>query len=158
MNEIATYEGHFLAPDAKFAIVVSRFNSHIVENLLDGAVDTLVRHKIRKENLTIVRTPGAFEIPLVVKKLADQKKHDAIIALGAVIRGDTPHFQYVAGECVKGLGRLTLQYGIPVSFGVLTVDTLDQAIERAGTKAGNKGVEAALAALETVTLLHTLDN
>lgn len=117
-----------------------------------------MRHGIRKEDLTIVRAPGAFEIPVVVKKVADQGKHDAIIALGAVIRGGTPHFEYVAGECVKGLGQLALQYGIPVSFGVLTVDTIEQAIERAGTKAGNKGSEAAISALETVAVLRSLDN
>ncbi|GAA0836988.1 MULTISPECIES: 6,7-dimethyl-8-ribityllumazine synthase [Marinomonas] len=158
MNDITTYEGNFSAPGAKFALVVGRFNSYIVESLLEGAVDTLVRHGIRKEDLTIVRAPGAFEIPVVVKKVADQGKHDAIIALGAVIRGGTPHFEYVAGECVKGLGQLALQYGIPVSFGVLTVDTIEQAIERAGTKAGNKGSEAAISALETVAVLRSLDN
>lgn len=158
MNEIKTYEGHFSAPGAKFALVVGRFNSYIVESLLDGAVDVLVRHGIRKEDLTIVRAPGAFEIPVVVKKVAEKGEFDAIIALGAVIRGGTPHFEYVAGECVKGLGQLALEFGIPVSFGVLTVDTIEQAIERAGTKAGNKGAEAALSALETVAVLRSLEN
>ena len=158
MKDIKVYEGHFAAPGAKFALVVGRFNSFIVESLVEGAVDTLVRHGILKENIIIVRAPGAVEIPVVVQKVAKKGEFDAIIALGAVIRGGTPHFEYVAGECVKGLGSLSLEYGIPVSFGVLTVDSIEQAIERAGTKAGNKGAEAALSALETVAVLRSLDN
>ncbi|MGB2064362.1 6,7-dimethyl-8-ribityllumazine synthase [Marinomonas gallaica] len=157
MSDIKTYEGHFAAPGAKFALVVGRFNSFIVESLKEGAIDTLVRHGIKKEDITVIYAPGAFEIPVVVKKVAEQNQYDAIIALGAVIRGGTPHFEYVAGECVKGLGQLALQFGIPVSFGVLTVDTIEQAIERAGTKAGNKGGEAALSALETVAVLRNLE-
>ncbi|RDL44075.1 6,7-dimethyl-8-ribityllumazine synthase [Marinomonas piezotolerans] len=157
MSDIKTYEGHFAAPGAKFALVVGRFNSYIVESLKEGAIDTLVRHGIKKEDITVVYAPGAFEIPVVVQKVAEQKQYDAIIALGAVIRGGTPHFEYVAGECVSGLSRLALQFGIPVSFGVLTVDTIEQAIERAGTKAGNKGGEAALSALETVAVLRNLE-
>lgn len=157
MSDIKTYEGHFAAPGAKFALVVGRFNSFIVESLKEGAIDTLVRHGIKKEDITVIYAPGAFEIPVVVKKVAEQNQFDAIVALGAVIRGGTPHFEYVAGECVKGLGQLALQFGIPVSFGVLTVDTIEQAIERAGTKAGNKGGEAALSALETVAVLRELE-
>ncbi|MEC8485044.1 MAG: 6,7-dimethyl-8-ribityllumazine synthase, partial [Pseudomonadota bacterium] len=111
----------------------------------------------KKEDITVIYAPGAFEIPVVVKKVAEQNQYDAIVALGAVIRGGTPHFEYVAGECVKGLGQLALQFGVPVSFGVLTVDTIEQAIERAGTKAGNKGGEAALSALETVAVLRELE-
>ncbi|MEC8080644.1 MAG: 6,7-dimethyl-8-ribityllumazine synthase [Pseudomonadota bacterium] len=156
MSDIKTYEGHFAAPGAKFALVVGRFNSYIVESLKEGAIDTLVRHGIKKEDITVIYAPGAFEIPVVVKKVAEQNQYDAIVALGAVIRGGTPHFEYVAGECVKGLGQLALQFGVPVSFGVLTVDTIEQAIERAGTKAGNKGGEAALSALETVAVLREL--
>lgn len=157
MSDIKTYEGHFAAPGAKFALVVGRFNSYVVESLKDGAIDTLVRHGIKKEDVTVVYAPGAFEIPVVVKKLAEKKQYDAVIALGAVIRGGTPHFEYVAGECVSGLSRLALEFGIPVSFGVLTVDSIEQAIERAGTKAGNKGGEAALSALETVAVLRDLE-
>jgi len=157
MNNIKVVEGDFKAnASAQFAIVVSRWNSFVVEHLLDGAIDTLRRHGISDKQITIFRTPGAFEIPLVVKKVCDQKKFDAVIALGAVIRGGTPHFEYVAGECVKGLGQVSLNAGIPVSFGVLTVDTIEQAIERSGTKAGNKGAEAASSALEMVNLLKQL--
>lgn len=150
-------EGNFLASNGKFAIVVSRFNSFVVESLLDGALDALKRHgDVSEENITVVRVPGAYEIPLAVQKVANQQYFDAIIALGAVIRGGTPHFDYVAGECNKGLSHVSLQYGIPVAFGVLTVDTIEQAIERAGTKAGNKGGEAALSALEMVNVLAKL--
>ena len=156
MNNVKVIEGDFKASSAQFALVVSRWNSFVVEHLLEGAVDTLRRHGISDKQITIFRTPGAFEIPLVAKKVADQKKFDAIIALGAVIRGGTPHFEYVAGECVKGLGQVSLNSGIPVAFGVLTVDTIEQAIERSGTKAGNKGAEAATSALEMVNLLKQL--
>ena len=159
MNNIANIkviEGDFKASSAQFALIVARWNSFVVEHLLEGAIDTLRRHGISDKQITIVRTPGAFEIPLVVKKVAEQKKFDAIIALGAVIRGGTPHFEYVAGECVKGLGQVSMSMGIPVSFGVLTVDTIEQAIERSGTKAGNKGAEAASSALEMVNLLKQL--
>ena len=157
MTDITTIEGNFTsAGSKKFALVVTRWNSFVVEHLLDGAVDYLLRHGVNKNNLTIVRCPGAFEVPLTVKKVAESGKYDAVIALGAVIRGGTPHFEYVAGECVKGLATVNLQVGIPVAFGVLTVDTIEQAIERSGTKAGNKGEEAAASALEMVSLLDHL--
>lgn len=157
MNGIKTIEGDFTsAKGKKFALVVTRWNSFVVGSLLEGAVDYLVRHGVSKDDLTIVYCPGAFEIPLTVKKLADKAEFDAIIALGAVIRGGTPHFEYVAGECVKGLATVNLDAGIPISFGVLTVDSIEQAVERAGTKAGNKGEEAAASALEMVSLLGNL--
>lgn len=156
MHSIKVIEGDFRANSGQFALVVARWNSFVVEHLLEGAIDTLRRHGISDKQMTIFRAPGAFEIPLVVKKVADQKKYDAIIALGAVIRGGTPHFEYVAGECVKGLGQVSMSAGIPVAFGVLTVDTIEQAIERSGTKAGNKGAEAASSALEMVNLLKQL--
>jgi 6,7-dimethyl-8-ribityllumazine synthase len=137
--------------------VVTRFNSFITESLLDGAVDTLLRHGAKRENLTIVRVPGAFELPLVVKKIAAKGDVDAIVALGAVIRGGTPHFEYVAGECVKGMASAMMAHQVPVAFGVLTVDSIEQAVERAGTKAGNKGGEAALSSIEMVNILRQLD-
>lgn len=152
-----TIEGAFASPKAQFAIVISRFNSFICESLLEGAIDTLKRTgQLSDENITVVRCPGAFEIPLVTKQVAKTGKYDAIIALGAVIRGGTPHFDYVAGECTKGVAQVGLEYDIPIAFGVLTVDTIEQAIERAGTKAGNKGAEAALSALEMVNLLSQI--
>jgi 6,7-dimethyl-8-ribityllumazine synthase len=156
MSEIRTIEGSFDAGDARFALVVGRWNSFVVEHLKAGAVDALKRHGVSAEHITIVYAPGAFEIPLVCKKLAASSDYDAIIALGAVIRGGTPHFEYVAGECVKGIAHVIGEYGLPVAFGVLTVDSIEQAIERAGTKAGNKGEEAALSALEMVNLLGQL--
>ncbi|NQZ10884.1 MAG: 6,7-dimethyl-8-ribityllumazine synthase [Algicola sp.] len=150
-------EGNFHAENKKFAIVVSRFNSFVVESLLEGAIDALKRHGcVNDDDITVVRVPGAYEIPVAAKKVAQSEKYDAIIALGAVIRGGTPHFEYVAGECNKGLGQISLEFGIPVSFGVLTVDTIEQAIERSGTKAGNKGAEAALSALEMVNVLSQI--
>ncbi len=154
---IKTIEGDFSANTARFALVVGRFNSFVVDSLVQGAVDALKRHGVSENNLTIIRVPGAFEIPLAVQKAAGSNEYDAVIALGAVIRGGTPHFEYVAGECTKGLGQVALSAGIPVAFGVLTVDSIEQAIERSGTKAGNKGVEAALSALEMVSLLRNLD-
>lgn len=157
MTSIKTIEGIFTQlAGARVALVVGRWNSFVVESLLEGALDTLRRHGIKDADVTIVRAPGAFEIPLVLKKVAQQKKHDAIIALGAVIRGGTPHFEYVAGECVKGIASVGFEFEVPVSFGVLTVDTIEQAIERAGTKAGNKGEEAAMSALEMISLLKQL--
>lgn len=153
MNE---YEGNLIISGARFGIVVGRFNSFVVESLLDGAIDTLKRHGANEADIDIVRVPGAFEIPLVTKRMAASKKYDAVIALGAVIRGGTPHFEYVAGECTKGLAQVMMEYDIPVAFGVLTVDTIEQAIERAGTKAGNKGVEATLSVIEMVNLLPQL--
>jgi len=157
MSTIKTYEGHFSARGGKFCLVSSRFNSFIVEQLENGAIDSLVRHGAHHDDLTLVKVPGAFELPMVVQRIAASKKYDAIIALGAVIRGGTPHFDYVAGECVKGLAQISLQYDVPVSFGVLTVDSIEQAIERAGTKAGNKGAEAALSAIEMFSLFQNLE-
>lgn len=156
MNQIKTIEGHFNAADLKFAILAARFNDLIVERLISGAVDYLVRHGASEENLTLVRVPGAFEMPVVCKKLAASGNYDGIIALGAVIRGGTPHFDFVASEATKGLAHVSLESGVPVGFGLLTTDNIEQAIERAGTKAGNKGVEAAAALLETVRVLKLL--
>lgn len=152
MYNIKTYEGNFKEVSGKFALVVGRFNSFVVESLLQGAIDALVRQGIPESDIEIYRVPGAFEIPLAVKRIAATKKYDAIVALGAVIRGGTPHFEYVAGECVKGIGAVSLEYGIPVAFGVLTVDSIEQAIERSGTKAGNKGAEAAMSVVEMINL------
>ena len=152
-----TIAGRLTSMDAKFAIVQTTWNEFVVEKLVDGAVRGLTRHGISEDNITLVHCPGAFEVPLVVKKLADSGQYDAVIALGAVIRGSTPHFDYVAGEAVKGLGQIALSSGIPVSFGILTVDTIEQAIERAGTKAGNKGEEATLAVIEMINLLRKID-
>lgn len=157
MSAIKTYEGHLSVKGGKFCLVASRFNSFIVEQLEAGAIDALVRHGANRDDISLVKAPGAFELPMVVQRVAASKQYDAIIALGAVIRGGTPHFEYVAGECVKGLASVSLQYDVPVSFGVLTVDTIEQAIERAGTKAGNKGAEAALSALEMVNLFRQLE-
>ena len=157
MNDIKTIEGDFTGAKGNYSIVVGRWNSFVVEHLLEGAIDTLRRHGVSKSQITIVRAPGAFEIPLVCKKVAEKGDSDAIIALGAVIRGGTPHFEYVAGECTKGLAMVTMETGIPVAFGVLTVDSIEQAIERSGSKAGNKGEEAAMSALEMVSLLGKLN-
>ncbi|MBM95783.1 MAG: 6,7-dimethyl-8-ribityllumazine synthase [Oceanospirillaceae bacterium] len=157
MKHIQTIEGNLTPNDGRYAIVVGRWNAFVVESLLEGAVDSLLRHGVEEENITIIRAPGAFEIPLVVQKVAATDKYDAVIALGAVIRGGTPHFEYVAGECTKGLASVSMEYGIPVSFGVLTVDSIEQAIERSGTKAGNKGEEAAMSAFEMVALLNALE-
>lgn len=146
-------EGELQGGNHKLAIVVGRFNSFIGDALLSGAMDTLKRSGVKSENITVAYVPGAFEIPLLVKKLAASGEYDGVVALGAVIRGSTPHFEYVAGECAKGLNAVQLETGIPVGFGVLTVDSIEQAIERAGTKAGNKGSEAALTVLEMVNIL-----
>lgn len=153
---IKTYEGALRAGEGRYCLVVSRWNSLIVENLEKGAIDALRRHGAEDAQMTIVRVPGAFEMPVAIERIAAKGGYDAIIALGAVIRGGTPHFEYVAGECVKGMAQVSLKHGIPVTFGVLTVDTIEQAIERAGTKAGNKGAEAALSAIEMVDLLRGL--
>ncbi|MGM0480701.1 MAG: 6,7-dimethyl-8-ribityllumazine synthase [Pseudomonadota bacterium] len=150
-------EGGIAASGKKFAIIVSRFNHFVVESLLDGAVQTLQQYgQVSKDDITVVRVPGAYEIPITAKKLAASGNYDAIIAVGAVIRGGTPHFEFVAGECNSGLGRIALEYGLPVAFGVITTDSLEQAIERSGSKAGNKGSEAALSALEMVNVLEQL--
>ncbi len=156
MANIKTIAGEYSTGSANFALVVSRFNSFIVDHLVAGAVEALVRHGVLEKDITIIRAPGAFELPLVTRQALATGNFDAIVALGAVIRGGTPHFEYVAGECVKGLSRVSLDSGVPVAFGVLTVDTIEQAIERAGTKAGNKGAEAALSALETLSVLRKL--
>lgn len=158
MNDIAQTEGELVIRDARIAMLVSRFNGFVVDSLLDGALDTLKRHGADARDLHIVRVPGAYEMPLAAQRLAASKRFDAIIALGAVIRGATPHFEYVAGECTRGLSTVSLKYDIPVAFGVLTVDTIEQAIERAGTKAGNKGAEAALSAIEMISLLRNLEH
>lgn len=154
MAEIKQYEGMLTISGTRFGVVVGRFNSFVVESLLEGAIDTLKRHGAKEKDIEIVRVPGAFEIPLATKRMAASKRFDAVIALGAVIRGGTPHFEYVAGECTKGLATVMMEYDIPVAFGVLTVDTIEQAIERAGTKAGNKGVEATLSAIEMVNVMN----
>lgn len=157
MNQLKTFEGHFNVKGARFALVCSRFNSFIVDALEGGAIDVLIRHGAKESDIHVVKAPGAYELPLAVQKVAATGRYDAIIALGAVIRGSTPHFDHVAGECVKGLSSVSLQHGIPVAFGVLTVDTIEQAIERAGTKAGNKGAEAALSSIEMVNLIRELN-
>ena len=150
-------EGHFNAQGLRFAIISSRFNSFIVEQLEQGALDAIKRNGGDLGQVTIYKAPGAYELPVLARKVAQTKSFDAIIALGAVIRGATPHFDYVANECVKGLAHVSLEHCIQVSFGVLTVDSIEQAIERAGTKAGNKGAEAALAAIEMADLLRQVD-
>ncbi|CEO40090.1 6,7-dimethyl-8-ribityllumazine synthase [Photobacterium kishitanii] len=152
-------EGAIAAPNAKIAIVIARFNSFINESLLSGALDALKRQgQVSEDNITVVRCPGAYELPLVAQQVAKSDRYDAIVALGSVIRGGTPHFDYVAGECNKGLAQVALEYNTPVAFGVLTVDSIEQAIERAGTKAGNKGAEAALSALEMVNVLSQIES
>jgi len=156
MSDIRTIEGDFSSGRGRYTLVVGRWNSFVVEHLVSGALDTLRRHGIGADQVTIVRAPGAFEIPLVCQKVAQKGEVDAIIALGAVIRGGTPHFEYVAGECTKGIAQVSMAHGVPIAFGVLTVDTIEQAVERAGTKAGNKGAEAALSALEMVSLLERI--
>jgi 6,7-dimethyl-8-ribityllumazine synthase len=149
-------EGTLEAKNFRFGIIVSRFNSFISDRLLEGALDTLTRHGATKEQITVVKAPGAFELPLVANKMANSDKYDALICLGAVIRGGTPHFEYVSSEMTKGIASVSLQSGLPIAFGVLTTDSVEQAIERAGTKAGNKGVEAAMSAIEMVNLLGAI--
>ena len=151
-----TIEGDFSANTAKFTLVVGRFNSAIVDGLEFGAIDTLRRHGVPDANITVVRVPGAYELPVAAKRIAQRGEADAIIALGAVIRGGTPHFDYVAGECSSGLARVMLDENLPVAFGVLTTDTIEQALERSGTKAGNKGVDCAMTAMEMVSLLRNI--
>ncbi|WP_370280513.1 6,7-dimethyl-8-ribityllumazine synthase [Pontibacterium sp.] len=154
---VKTFEGDFISGNGKYAIVVGRFNAFVVESLLEGAMDTLKRHGVDEDNIRVIRVPGAFEIPLAVKKVAAQGDADAIIALGAVIRGGTPHFEYVSGEASKGVAQVSLEYSLPVANGILTVNSIEQAVERSGTKMGNKGEEAALSALEMVSLLRKLE-
>src|SRR5450432_2596110 len=151
-------EGSLVVPKgARFGIVASRFNHFIVDRLVEGALDALARHGAHSDGVTVVRVPGAWELPFIARRLAASKKVDAVIALGAVIRGATPHFDYVAGEAAGGLGHLAMSASIPVVFGVLTTDSIEQAVERAGTKAGNKGFDAAMAAIELVSLGHALE-
>jgi 6,7-dimethyl-8-ribityllumazine synthase len=157
MDNIRTVNGDLVARDLRFAIVASRFNEMIVDSLVRGAVDALLRHGASEKQIELVRVPGAFDLPFVVKRVAASKRYDAVVALGAVIRGATPHFDHVAGQCAAGLARVAEETGVPVAFGVLTTETIEQAIERAGTKAGNKGADAALAALELANLLRRLD-
>lgn len=150
-------EGVLAAPNARVAVVVARFNHFINDSLVDGAIDALKRvGQVKDENITLVKVPGAYELPLAVRRLAESKKFDAIVALGTVIRGGTAHFEYVAGEASSGIGNVAMNCDIPVAFGVLTTENIEQAIERAGTKAGNKGAEAALVALEMINLLDQI--
>ena len=150
------YEGHFSAQGLKFAIVVARFNELISSKLLGGALDALRRHGAKDGDIDVAWVPGSFEIPLIARKMAESGKYNAVIALGAVIRGATPHFDYVSNEVSKGVAAASMQTGVPVIFGVLTTDTIEQALERAGTKAGNKGWDAAMSAIETANLLKAL--
>lgn len=156
MLHVKTIEGQLTAKGLKVAILASRFNDFIVDKLVGGAVDALLRHGAEREDLAIVRIPGAFEMPLVAKKLAQSGKYDGIVCVGAVIRGATPHFDVVVNECAKGLAAVSMEFGMPLGFGVLTTDNLEQAIERAGSKAGNKGVDAAMAMLETARVVAQL--
>jgi 6,7-dimethyl-8-ribityllumazine synthase len=154
-----TLEGTLLAPkNARFAVVASRFNDFIVDRLVAGAMDALQRHGASMDNVTLVRVPGSWELPVAVQRLARSEKFDAIVALGAVIRGSTPHFDYVAAEVSKGIAHAQMESGVPISFGVLTTDTIEQAIERAGTKAGNKGWDAAVAAIEMASLAKAMSD
>ena len=157
MDKIKTTEGDLVVRDARFAIVASRFNDFIVDSLLKAAVRCLQQHGAADADIEIVRVPGAFEMPLAVDKVAGSRRFDGVLALGAVIRGGTPHFDYVAGECVKGTAAAALKHGVPVGFGILTTNSIEQAIERAGTKAGNKGEEAALAVIEMVNTLRRVE-
>ena len=154
---VNVYEGKLTVAEGRYGIVIGRFNELIGSKLLEGAIDALKRHGLSEESIDVAWVPGAFEIPFIAKKMADSKKYDAIITLGAVIRGNTPHFDYVAGEVSKGVAQVGLNSSIPVIFGVLTVDSIEQAIERAGTKSGNKGSEAAKTAIEMVNLITAFD-
>lgn len=156
MDNIKVIEGDLQARELRFAVLASRFNDFVVDQLVRGAVDALRRHGASDKQIEIVRVPGAYDMPLAARKLAQSRRYDAIVALGAVIRGATPHFDYVAGEAAGGLARVQQDTGVPIAFGVLTTDTIEQAVERSGTKAGNKGAEAALAAIEMVNLLRQL--
>jgi len=150
------FEGDLQAKGLKFCIVISRFNEFITGKLLDGAKDALVRHGVREEDIDIVKVPGSFEIPLIAKKMAEKETYNAVICLGTVIRGATPHFDYISAEVSKGIATVSMETGVPVAFGVLTCDTIEQAVERAGTKSGNKGWDAALTAIEMAQLLKKL--
>ncbi len=150
------HEGQFEGKGLKIAVVVSRFNGFVTDKLLSGAIDGLLRHGVSENNIAVYHCPGAFEIPAVAKKIVDANRHDAVICLGAVIRGETPHFDYIAAESAKGVGQLSLASSVPVVYGILTTDTVEQAIDRAGGKAGNKGFDAATAAIEMVNLFKNL--
>ena len=150
-------EGELLVRDLRFGFVAARFNDFVVEPLIRGAIDALKRHGATEKQIEIVRVPGAFDIPIVARKMALSRRYDALVALGAVVRGQTPHFDYVAGECASGLARIALESGIPVAFGVLTTDTMEQAVDRAGGKAGNKGADCAVVAIEMANLLRRLE-
>ena len=152
-----TYEGQLTGSGLRVGIVVSRFNHFITERLLEGAIDALKRHGVADQDITVYRVPGSFEIPLVAKKVAETRKVNGVLCLGALIRGSTPHFDFIAAEVTKGIAAISLDLGLPMTYGVLTTDTIEQAIERAGTKAGNKGAEAALSAVEMVNLLREID-
>lgn len=156
MLHLQTIEGKLNGKDLKVALVAARFNDFIVDKLIGGAVDYLVRHGMERENLVLTKVPGAFEMPVVVKKIAESGTYNGIVCLGTVIRGSTPHFDFVCNECAKGIAQISMETGVPIGFGVLTCDTLEQAIERAGSKGGNKGVEAASAMLETIRVLEQL--
>ncbi len=149
-------EGQLVVRDARFCVLAARFNEKVVSSLVDGAIDTLKRHGAADADIHLVRVPGAFELPLAARRIAKQRGCDGIVAVGAVIRGATPHFDYVCAECASGLSAVSLQFDMPIGFGVLTCDTVEQAFERAGTKAGNKGADAALATIEMVSLLRQL--
>ena len=155
-ERIKVVEGTFSARGLRFGVVAARFNEFIVERLVEAAVATLVKHGAEPAEIELLRVPGAFELPLALKKLAASRRHDALVALGCVIRGATPHFDYVAGEASRGIARVSLEHDIPIGFGLLTVETIEQAIERAGTKAGNKGADAAMTAIEMATLVRKL--
>jgi 6,7-dimethyl-8-ribityllumazine synthase len=157
MKSDKTFEGMMLGEGLKFGIVVARFNDFITNKMLDGAMDALLRHGVSEDDIEVTLVPGSFEIPLVAQKLAGTKRYDAIICLGAVIRGGTPHFEYVASEVTKGIAQVGLNTGLPVIYGVITADTLEQAIERAGTKQGNEGSKAALTAIEMANLLKSIE-
>ncbi|MYL34625.1 6,7-dimethyl-8-ribityllumazine synthase [Pontibacillus yanchengensis] len=152
-----TFEGNLVGTGLKIGIVVGRFNDFITSKLYDGAVDTLKRHGVDEEDVDVAYVPGAYEIPMIAKRMADTNQYDAVITLGAVIRGSTPHFDYVCGEAAKGVSQASMQTGVPVMFGVITTETIEQAIERAGTKAGNKGAEAATAAIEMANLTKSFE-
>ena len=158
MSDIQTLQGDFTQVQGHYAIAIGRFNEFVVESLVSGAVDALKRHGVKDEQITLAKAPGAYELPLVCQSLANSGKYDAVIAIGAVIRGGTPHFEYVSGPVASAIGSISLDTGIPAVFGVLTVDSIEQAIERAGTKAGNKGADAAMTAMEMVSLLGQIDD
>ena len=158
MNQHKHYEGKLLGEGLKFGVVVSRFNEFISKRLLEGAQDALLRHGVRTEDIEVAWTPGSFEIPLIAKKMAESKKYNAIICLGAIIRGGTSHFEYIAAEVSRGVARVGLETGVPCVFGIITADTLEEAIERAGTKMGNKGFDAALSAIEMANLIKAMSS